>query len=297
MRAGNVRCGQCHAVFNALDGLLDEVGPSAPSSQQPESTETFFDDAFLSRDTPDNTEAGSDYVADMQLEEPSVADHVEPPAESETEPVPGEEEIPLDETAAQELGKATGLILPRETTEIPGYSKWAEGAMFGPVSVPGEKAPRWPFVLASLLLVLALVGQIVFRFRSEIAVTSPSLRPMLEAISGAFDSSLPLPRHIELMSIETSDLQTDPAHGDLLILNATLRNRANYVQAYPSLELSLTDTQDAAIARRVFSPGEYLSPKIPADQPFAANADVAVRLWIEVKEISAAGYRLYVFYP
>ncbi|HRC60588.1 MAG TPA: zinc-ribbon domain-containing protein, partial [Candidatus Propionivibrio aalborgensis] len=54
VRAGNVRCGQCHAVFNALDGLLDEVGPSAPSSQQPESTETFFDDAFLSQDTPDN---------------------------------------------------------------------------------------------------------------------------------------------------------------------------------------------------------------------------------------------------
>lgn len=297
MRAGNVRCGQCHAVFNALDGLLDEIGPSAPSSQQPENTEAFLENAFPSPDTPEYTEAEGDYIADVQLEEPSVADHVEPPAESETEPVPSEEEVPLDETAAQELGKSSGLILPRETTEIPGYSKWAEGAMFGPVSLPDEKATRWPFVLASLLLVLALVGQIVFRFRSEIAVTSPSLRPLLEEISGAFGSNLPLPRHVELMSIETSDLQTDPTRANLLILNATLRNRASYGQAYPSLELSLTDTQDAAIARRVFSPSEYLSPKIPADQSFAANSDVAVHLWIEAKEISASGYRLYVFYP
>ncbi len=35
----------------------------------------------------------------------------------------------------------------------------------------------------------------------------------------------------------------------------------------------------------------------PAGQPFAANSDVGVHLWIEAKEISAAGYRLYVFYP
>ena len=57
------------------------------------------------------------------------------------------------------------------------------------------------------------------------------------------------------------------------------------------------DTQDAAVARRVFSPADYLSPKTPANQPFAANSDLTVRLWIEAREIAAAGYRLYVFYP
>ena len=74
-------------------------------------------------------------------------------------------------------------------------------------------------------------------------------------------------------------------------------NRAGYAQAYPSLELSLTDTQDAAIARRVFLPSEYLSPKLLADPHVVANTDVPVRLWIEAKEITASGYRLYVFYP
>ena len=125
----------------------------------------------------------------------------------------------------------------------------------------------------------------------------PSLRPMLASASKALGSTLPLPRHVQLVSIEVSDLQNDPKHGNLLVLNATLRNRAAYAQAYPSLELSLTDTQDAAIARRVFSPAEYLSPKTAADQPFAANSDLAVRVWIEARDIAAAGYRLYVFYP
>lgn len=198
-------------------------------------------------------------ASDIQ-QDASPAIHAEPmatPVITAAMP-PGEEVILLSEKATQDLGKATGLILPRETTEIPGYSKWTEGAMFGPETTPVEKAARWPFVLASLLLILALCGQLIFRFRSEIAMTSPGLRPMLEEFSKVFNASLPLPRHVELVSIETSDLQTDPAHGNLLVLNATLRNRASYEQDYPALELSLTDTQDAAIARRVFMPGEYL---------------------------------------
>jgi hypothetical protein len=123
-------------------------------------------------------------------------------------------------------------------------------------------------------------------------------RPPLRCSKGSGGAwNLPLPRHTDLVSIETSDLQTDAARGNLLVLNATLRNRAPYAQDYPSLELSLTDTQDVAIARRVFSPLDYLPPKLAAEKAFPANADIPIRLWIEARELSPAGYRLYVFYP
>jgi len=52
-----------------------------------------------------------------------------------------------------------------------------------------------------------------------------------------------------------------------------------------------------AIARRVFAPKDYLPAKMPADQPFPGNSDLPVRMWIEAKDIGAAGYRLFVFYP
>ena len=159
------------------------------------------------------------------------------------------------------------------------------------------KAANGPFVLVALLLATALVGQLAFHFRSELAVVAPSLRPALQALSGAFGADIPLPHHVELISIETSDLQADPARNNLLVLQATLRNRAAFEQAYPLLELSLTDTLDNAIARRVFQPAEYLPPQNPPEQAFPANADIAVRLWVEAREIAAAGYRLYVFYP
>lgn len=272
-RAGKVRCGQCQVVFNALDSLLDETGHTANALPKTTPTETATP-AILSTST--------------------AITEIDALLETVSEPVAAE---PLSEAAAQELAKVSGLIVPRETTEIPGYSKWAEGVMSSPALPPPGKPARWPSILATLLLVLVLGGQLAYHFRSEIAVTAPNLRPILEALSEALGTDIPLPHHAELVSIETSDLQADPAQSKLLVLQATLRNRAAYGQAYPLLELSLTDTQDNAIVRRVFQPKDYLPPQNPPDQAFPAHTDIAVRLWIEVKEISAAGYRLYVFYP
>jgi len=284
-RAGKVRCGQCQTVFNALDSLLDES--------------KGLEEATPSHGTAVETPVPASVVAFPHFDENLTvdilleSDKVEPTLEK-----PSEEALPpLSEKTANELGKATGLILPRETTEIPGYSKWSEGVMATPFSLPEEKSTRWPFVLAALLLIVCLAGQLVFHFRSEIAVAVPKLRPALERLSQSLDVELPLPRHVELVSIETSDLQADPARGNLLVLNATVRNQASYGQAYPALELSLTDTADAAVARRVFRSAEYLPQNLQGSRVFAANSEVIVRLWIEAKDISAAGYRLYVFYP
>lgn len=288
VRAGKVRCGQCQGVFNALDSLLDERDEteesSAPQVAAPaESTEPAEPVVTTARgDEP--------FTVDILLE-PSL-DTADEPVEPDEAPLP-----PMSQETANQLGKATGLILPRETTEIPGYSKWSEGVMATPFSLPEEKSTRWPFVLAAVLLVMGIAGQGLFHFRSEIAVALPSLRPTIEQLCQSLKVELPLPRRVELVSIEASDLQADPAHGNLLVLSASLRNQATYGQAYPALELSLTDTADAAIARRVFRPAEYLPQTLQDSKVFAANSDIAVRLWIEAKDITAAGYRLYVFYP
>jgi len=302
------------AVLAFPEAANEALQAPSPNLAWPEIDDEAVDDFYISEPTQ-TSPAALDFEPDLASISTEPALESIPPEStidtvSDTAPdavsasipkavVDTGEHIPerLSESAAHEFSKASGLIMPRETTEIPGYSKWSEGVMAEPVSLPAEKPTRWPFILVALLLVLALTGQVVFRFRSEIATIMPSLRPVLASASEALGSSLPLPRHVELISIEVSDLQNDPKHGNLLVLNATLRNRAAYAQAYPSLELSLTDTQDAAIARRVFSPAEYLSPKTAANQPFAANADLAVRVWIEARDIAAAGYRLYVFYP
>lgn len=310
-RAGKVRCGQCQIVFNVLDNLLDEsdtaplqtTAPQPPPQPVPLQTSLakpvaqVVAPASIAAEPPLETARLAYHFDETEAIEPAASEAPEVPEEIIAEEPPAEETEPLSEAEMQELGKVTGLILPRETAEIPGYSKWAEGVIAAPLALPEEKNTRWPFVLVALLLLVVLAGQITFRFRSEIAIAVLGLRPLLQAYSEAFKTNIPLPRQVELVSIEQSDLQADPARGNLLVLNATLRNRAAYEQAYPSLELSLTDTSDAAIARKVFLPEEFLPDGVPANKPFKAKSEVTVRLWIEASEISAAGYRLYVFYP
>jgi hypothetical protein len=220
-----------------------------------------------------------------------------------TDEIPHIPTIPLTSLASNaddtehEQVLASTLIMPRATSEIPGYSKWTEGAFNTATSFNDTKATQWPFTLVAFLLGIALVGQLIFYFRMDIAVAAPYLRPPLAALSEVFRTNIPLPRHVALISIETSDLQVDPRNAALLALQATLRNRATHAQAYPALQLSLTDTQDSVILRRVFLPEEYLSPQNLTPLVFAANSEISVRLWIEAKDITAAGYRLYAFYP
>jgi hypothetical protein len=146
-------------------------------------------------------------------------------------------------------------------------------------------------VLVSVLLLIGLLGQLFYHYRTEVVLRLPDTAALYEL----FDVDIPLPRNSALVSIETSDLQSDNARG-LFVLQATLKNRAGYAQAWPALELSLTDTNDTVVSRRVMFAADYLPPGTKSEV-FPANGDVAVKLWIEAKEIGASGYRLYIFYP
>lgn len=282
VRAGKVRCGKCQAVFDANAHLQDkETQPTASAMTAPAPLPA--EDAPV---PPPKTTTPDLAPIDFFPPEPAVPLASVDTPETITLPPPAESPAP-----------SSPLKLPRETTEVPGYSKWAEGAINPSANPFASKASHWPFLAVAALLGLVLGGQMLFHFRSQVVIAVPDLRPLIESLSDMMGADIPLPRYAELIAIESSDLQADPGRADLLALQATLRNRAPHDQGYPALQLSLTDTQDNVIARRVFLPGEYLPPQNLTPLVFAANAELPVRLWIEAREITAAGYRLYAFYP
>jgi hypothetical protein len=75
-----------------------------------------------------------------------------------------------------------------------------------------------------------------------------------------------------------------------------LRNSAGFAQDWPHLELTLTDTADRAVVRRVLSPADYLPAGAPS-ATFDAASEHSVSLLIDPADSGAGGYRLYVFYP
>jgi len=164
---------------------------------------------------------------------------------------------------------------------------------FGPHSRPRPSRLWW---LASALLLLALAVQGSYRYRGELAVLLPETKPLVQRICAELGCEVPLPRRAELLSIESSDLQADAAHPSVMVLTATLRNRAGFIQAFPSLELTLTSTEGQTVARRVLTPKDYAPQSTRSEPGFAAGSELQIRVYIEAAALKPTGYRLYLFY-
>jgi predicted Zn finger-like uncharacterized protein len=147
------------------------------------------------------------------------------------------------------------------------------------------------------LLLLLLAAQVVFHWRDAIAAHWPSTRPILTSVCGALGCAVRPLRDINAVSIDASDLQADPAHKGLLILTATVRNRAPWPIAYPHLELTLTDSQDRAVVRRALAPPEYAGARADAANGIPPNGEVPVKLFIDASATTQSGYRLFLLYP
>jgi predicted Zn finger-like uncharacterized protein len=150
-----------------------------------------------------------------------------------------------------------------------------------------------------VLLVVAIVAQATFHFRDMIAARWPQLRPALVGMCNVAGCAIRPLRDAAMtyLSIDASDLQADPAHRGLLILTATLRNRAAWAVAYPYLELTLTDAQDRVVVRRALAPVDYAGGTADLPAGIAANGEIALKVFIDASATAQAGYRLYMFYP
>ena len=153
------------------------------------------------------------------------------------------------------------------------------------------------YIGAIAVLALGLATQAVLGFRDSLAAHVPATRPLLGAVCRAFGCTIDPLRDAAALFIEASDLQADPAHRGLLLLTATIRNRADHAIAYPYLELKLTDSADQVVVVRAFAPSEYAGGTAELRNGIPANGEHIVRIFIDASATQQAGYRLYLFYP
>lgn len=164
------------------------------------------------------------------------------------------------------------------------------------LEIPPRKT-SWTAIFATLLLMLTLLAQSAYFFRIEIGTRLPGLKPLLEDYCSLLDCTIALPQKADLIVIESSELESDPNRGNVVTLHALTHNRAPYAQAFPSLELTLTSLQDQPIARRVFSPADYLQTGEDEKRGFPANRDLDIKLHLDTTDLKPSGYRLFLFYP
>lgn len=255
-RTGQVRCGKCSRIFNALEHLIEEV----PLARAPRSAVEF------------------------------EAVHADPAAEAQVPRLASTETADIAAAAPE----------PAMTEPVNGDAEAAAGAFdFGPAAAatPVRPARRWPWLLGAFVLLLTLFAQAAYHYRSTLTLLFPETKPYAAALCATLGCELPLPRRIEMMSIEASDLQADTTNPNVMVLSATIKNRAIFNQQHPLLELTLTDAREQPVVRRVLAPQDYLGKAINTQAGIAGNAEIAIKVFIEGSQVKATGYRLYLFYP
>jgi predicted Zn finger-like uncharacterized protein len=157
------------------------------------------------------------------------------------------------------------------------------------------KAVRIALGIGSLVLLLALAAQAISTFRNPLAARYPGLKPALVSACGLLGCRVELPAQIEQLVIDTGELTT--LGGNAYTFTTQLRNQGDSVQAWPSLELTLSDADDKPLVRRVFGPRDYLPAGPLAANGFAAHSEQPVKLHFRVEEPAPSGYHIAVFYP
>ncbi len=281
---GKVRCGRCALVFNARENLLSQpaiVHPREETAIQltPESHSTIEREIIsstLSDAEPAHGVEQLEIAEDVHRHQDSGAETSSiTPALSEAE-----QQIGVIE-AAKEKRDYRPILLPEDD------------ALFAPLQRP-RHASVW--VLGSVLAVLALVAQIVFAYRLTLAMEFPALQPQLSNLCEKLGCDMPLPRQADRLRLEWSELTYVPEHPTLIQLSATVRNLANYEQALPLLELTLTDNQERILARRVFKPQDYLAGNEKNRLTLPAHDEMHAFLQLETQDLKSTGYSIYWLY-
>jgi predicted Zn finger-like uncharacterized protein len=315
VRAGQVRCGKCSRVFDALEHLIEESAPSrsARSAHGSDAASVDPDAADHAPEAAATTteEAARDMPERATVETTEVqAETQEPPgtetAEARTE---SPEPVTVDVSESQAEAPEADADTPEAARSMPAISAptnfdtevvgGAKSFDFGPAvkAASGRPARRWLWLSGTVLLLLVLLAQAAYQYRSAILVLLPEAKPYALEVCASLGCDLPLPRRVELMSIEASDLQADTTNTSVMVLSATLKNRAIFNQQHPALELTLTDAQDQPVVRRVLAPQDYLGKAVGTPAGFGANSEIAIKVFIEGSQVKATGYRLYLFFP
>lgn len=154
--------------------------------------------------------------------------------------------------------------------------------------------------LLGLGLLAALAGQVAVHERSRLSATFPESRPTLKALCQILDCKIAPLQQIESIVVDASafnKLKSSPTQ-DAYRLNITLKNTARIPVALPHIELSLNDSQDIALIRRVLNPADLGA----STQVMTASGDFSGSVSIQIDNgklgsARIAGYRVVAFYP
>ena len=132
---------------------------------------------------------------------------------------------------------------------------------------------RW--LAACSVLLLTLGAQIAWSQRAD-WIDDARVRGVLDPLCARLSCRLPLRHDSHTLELLSRDIQPHPSVPGALIISATVRNDAPFAQAFPVVEIVLSDLDERRVAMRRFQPAEYLTDPQLLAAGLAAGASAAL---------------------
>lgn len=113
-------------------------------------------------------------------------------------------------------------------------------------------------VLGILILLGGIAAQFVIFRNVELANAFPGLRPLLTKVCNSVPCRYSGRRDVSKISLTNRDVRSHPTQKNALLVSAAFVNEAEFDQPYPRLLITLSDLSGHVVARRLFTPPEYL---------------------------------------
>ncbi len=154
---------------------------------------------------------------------------------------------------------------------------------------PEPQPRRWLLMVASILLALLLVGQIVHRNREWLASRGP-LGGALRTLYASMGKPLPVPATLSGYQLRQWGASGDATADGSLRVRASILNTTAQMQPFPLLRVTLEDRFGAPIGTREFEPAEYSGKPLTRLLSPGERADATVEIPDPGK--SAEGFEL-----
>lgn len=314
---GKVQCGNCSHVFNAKNRLT-EVSEDIQNAEEysaesgtVESSTLEYSEADQNSETHTNAEIESTPNESITSELTTSTDEklINEKLNVVLEGVPDLSDLTSSDLALPALDSA-------ETVRNPYISKPISKAISeNDIDIESLRAPIliedltadpkfqltkpkrniWLLLAVCLLLIVAILQSAYF-LRSKIAANYPQFKPYLLQACEHLRCKINLPQQLDLLTIDDSDMQESQDYQDVIDFSSLIINNANHVQAYPNIELTLTDAEDKPVLRKLVKPQEYLQASSNVATGIAAHEEERIKLTINVHNLSVAGYRVLLTY-
>jgi hypothetical protein len=151
-------------------------------------------------------------------------------------------------------------------------------------------APPLVWLMGAVVLFVVLLGQIVYFYPTELA-RYPQLVPLVTRVCASLGCEVQAKQDVGLIEILRTTVGPHPKQEQALRVRAALVNRADFPQPFPLMEITLTNNTGEVIARRTFSPTEYLRSADVGDN-MTPNVVVDSLLDISNPDPNPGGYEI-----